>query len=106
MKVINSTEQSLLSSNHCTPKKITAYDVRNTGPGLEQAQKRGIVKSICFCLFFRYDHGHEFSFQLGIGQVIQGWEKGLLDMCVGEKRKLTVPPHLAYGTIGAGIKMC
>lgn len=49
-----------------------------------------------------YDHGHEFSFQLGIGQVIQGWEKGLVDMCVGEKRKLTVPPHMAYGTIGAG----
>ncbi|CAC5377010.1 FKBP14 [Mytilus coruscus] len=48
------------------------------------------------------DHNQEFSFQLGVGQVIQGWERGMLDMCVGEKRKLTVPPHLAYGDIGAG----
>ncbi|XP_063411749.1 peptidyl-prolyl cis-trans isomerase FKBP2-like [Mytilus trossulus] len=51
------------------------------------------------------DHNQEFSFQLGVGQVIQGWERGMLDMCVGEKRKLTVPPHLAYGDIGAGEKI-
>lgn len=29
--------------------------------------------------------------------MIQGWDQGLLDMCVGEKRKLTIPPHLGYG---------
>ncbi|KAJ8320760.1 hypothetical protein KUTeg_002347 [Tegillarca granosa] len=43
-----------------------------------------------------------FSFQLGIGQVIKGWEQGLLDMCVGERRKLFVPSHLAYGGHGSG----
>ncbi|XP_033728596.1 FK506-binding protein 2-like [Pecten maximus] len=43
-----------------------------------------------------------FQFQLGIGQVIQGWERGLLDMCTGEKRKLTVPASLAYGEQGSG----
>ncbi|XP_069107473.1 FK506-binding protein 2-like [Argopecten irradians] len=43
-----------------------------------------------------------FQFQLGIGQVIQGWERGLLDMCTGEKRKLTVPSALAYGEQGSG----
>ncbi|KAK3082661.1 hypothetical protein FSP39_001811 [Pinctada imbricata] len=42
-----------------------------------------------------------FQFQLGIGQVIQGWERGLLDMCVGEKRKLWVPYLLAYGEKGS-----
>ncbi|XP_062576301.1 uncharacterized protein LOC134238202, partial [Saccostrea cucullata] len=42
-----------------------------------------------------------FQFQLGVGQVIQGWEKGLLDMCAGEKRKLSVPSRLAYGEHGS-----
>ncbi|KAK4048476.1 Peptidyl-prolyl cis-trans isomerase fpr2 [Microbotryomycetes sp. JL221] len=46
--------------------------------------------------------GQPFNFQIGRGQVIQGWEQGLLDMCPGEKRVLTIPPHLGYGDRGAG----
>lgn len=41
-------------------------------------------------------------FTLGIKEVIKGWDKGLQDMCAGEKRKLTVPPALAYGKEGKG----
>eukprot|EP00602_Paraphysomonas_sp_CaronLab_P000120 CAMPEP_0185030712 /NCGR_PEP_ID=MMETSP1103-20130426/17742_1 /TAXON_ID=36769 /ORGANISM="Paraphysomonas bandaiensis, Strain Caron Lab Isolate" /LENGTH=171 /DNA_ID=CAMNT_0027565939 /DNA_START=163 /DNA_END=678 /DNA_ORIENTATION=- len=43
-----------------------------------------------------------FEFVLGAGTVIQGWEQGLLDMCVGEKRTLIVPPELGYGHQSAG----
>ena len=46
--------------------------------------------------------GAPFVFTLGQRQVIQGWEKGILGMLVGETRILTIPPALAYGTSGAG----
>jgi FK506-binding protein 2 len=69
-----------------------------------------------------YDRGTPFGFQIGAGRVIKGWDNGLLDMCIGEKRQaicpplhptprrgltfacrtLTVPPELGYGNQGMG----
>ena len=46
--------------------------------------------------------GQAFSFTIGAGQVIQGWEQGVAGMKVGETRKLTIPPELGYGEAGAG----
>ena len=49
-----------------------------------------------------FDRGQPFSFVIGEGEVIQGWEKGVLGMKVGGKRKLIIPPALGYGSTGAG----
>ena len=42
------------------------------------------------------------EFIIGKGAVIQGWDLGLLGACVGEKRKLKIPPHMGYGDTGVG----
>ena len=49
-----------------------------------------------------WDRGDTFGFRLGAGQVIRGWDSGVQGMRVGGQRRLTLPPHLAYGPRGAG----
>src|ERR1700742_3225787 len=48
-----------------------------------------------------WDRGDTFSFRLGAGQVIEGWDRGVAGMKVGGQRRLTLPPDVAYGSRGA-----
>jgi len=48
------------------------------------------------------DRDQTFSFKLGAGQVISGWDQGVAGMKVGGARKLTIPPEMGYGERGAG----
>ena len=49
-----------------------------------------------------WNRGAPLDFRLGVGMVIAGWDQGIAGMKVGGRRRLTIPPHLAYGSQGAG----
>lgn len=61
---------------------------------------------------FRYNYGKTYNIVLGANQVVPGMEDGLMDMCVGERRHLVIPPHLGYGERGVSesrtltLRMC
>merc|ERR1719482_2430926 len=65
----------------------------------------GKLYSDCSTFDSSVERGDPFEFKLGKGEVIKGWDDGLRGMCIGEKRKLTIPSDLAYGDGGSGEKI-
>ena len=55
-----------------------------------------------FIFMCSYRYGKTYNVVLGAGQVVIGMEQGLVGMCVGERRRLVIPPHLGYGERGVG----
>jgi peptidylprolyl isomerase len=88
------------------PSQLVVKDLKE-GDGAEAAAGDQVSVTYVGVL---YDDGKEFdsswnkdqpfSFQLGSGQVIPGWDQGVEGMRVGGRRELTIPPHLAYGPAG------
>ncbi|MDD4990322.1 MAG: FKBP-type peptidyl-prolyl cis-trans isomerase [Candidatus Pacebacteria bacterium] len=94
--------------NQATGSQEIKIEVLQQGTGPEA--KSGDVVSVHYTGYLingqvfdsSIGRGEPFVFTLGAGQVIKGWDQGVLGMKVGEKRKLTIPPQLAYGEAGAG----
>lgn len=53
--------------------------------------------------FLSYSRNHTFDTYIGQGYVIPGMDEGLLGVCIGERRRIVVPPHLGYGEEGRGV---
>lgn len=110
-----------LVSVHKLPEKWDLHDdkIRRTSSGIQyqvQAEGRGAKPEIGQRVSVHYTgylpdgtifdssylRNSEFQFQVGIGQVIPGWDETLADMRPGERRTVVIPPALAYGPEGAG----
>ena len=105
----------LSSTSECTGKNLNPDDKLRVGvkyrPDIcDRKSKKGDMLSMHYdgrlysdCASFDSSRSRDspFTFVLGNNQVISGWDRGLLGMCIGEKRKLTIPSGMAYGKQGA-----
>lgn len=60
------------------------------------------MNDLIFSFFLSYSRNHTFDTYIGQGYVIPGMDEGLLGVCIGERRRIVVPPHLGYGEEGRG----
>lgn len=87
--------EDTLIGNGPSPKPSQTCVMHYTGWLWENDQKGAKFDS-------SLDRGRPFSFRIGMGQVIGGWDEGVGSMSLGGKRTLLIPPHLGYGDRGAG----
>ncbi|KAF8639570.1 hypothetical protein AX17_001472 [Amanita inopinata Kibby_2008] len=92
-------------------EKVTKLDIKTTSMPLDcpVRTKKGDFIQVHYtgrlhATGVQFDSSHDrnapLPLTLGLGQVIKGWEQGLLDMCLNEKRTLTIPSNMAYGSRG------
>ena len=82
---------------------ITVGDGAEATPGSTvSAHYVGVAHSTGEEFDASWNRGAPLDFRVGVGQVIRGWDEGILGMKVGGRRKLVIPPHLGYGDRGAG----
>ncbi|MEU4569214.1 FKBP-type peptidyl-prolyl cis-trans isomerase [Micromonospora sp. NPDC023956] len=90
------------------PADLVVEDITvGEGPEAERGQLVtvhyvGVARSTGREFDASWNRGETFQFGLGAGQVIAGWDQGVVGMRVGGRRRLTIPPHLGYGNRGAG----
>jgi peptidylprolyl isomerase len=113
-----SSQQNGSSSNITTSQQTAPSQTQDSGKlqvidektGTGAAVKKGDTVDINYVGTFANgtkfdasaDHGGAFTTQIGVGQVIKGWDEGIIGMKVGGKRKLVIPPSLGYGNQAAG----
>jgi peptidylprolyl isomerase len=82
---------------------LTVGDGPEAGPGDQvSVHYVGVAHSTGEEFDASYNRGAPLDFPLGAGRVIRGWDEGVAGMKVGGRRRLVIPPHLAYGDRGAG----
>ena len=82
---------------------LTVGDGAEAGPGDQvSVHYVGVAHSTGEEFDASYNRGAPLDFPLGRGRVIRGWDDGVVGMKVGGRRRLVIPPHLAYGDRGAG----
>jgi FKBP-type peptidyl-prolyl cis-trans isomerase FkpA len=99
-----------MAENEVTTASGLSYTVLKEGDDGAQAAKAGDRVSVHYTGWLTdgkkfdssLDRNSPFSFDLGEGMVIKGWDEGVDGMKIGEKRKLTIPASLGYGARGAG----
>jgi len=106
----NSLEQDKVEMDVYKGEKITELKINEITEGTGTEAVSGKMVSVHYTGWLTdgtkfdssKDRGEPFSFPLGAGRVIAGWDQGVAGMKIGGKRELIIPPHMGYGASGAG----